>query len=84
MTSVFRYVSYLAILIVLAIPMGACIKKVMYGEKTFLSKILPPCEDLVYKFMRVKKDENMRWKEHSGSVLYVKLIDMLLTACGLA
>ncbi|MCI2047568.1 MAG: potassium-transporting ATPase subunit KdpA [Faecalibacterium sp.] len=69
MASILQYVFYLAILVVLAIPLGAYIKKVMYGEKTFLSKILTPCENLVYKVMRVKKDEDMSWKKYLASVL---------------
>ena len=41
---VIQYILYLAVLIVLAIPLGAYIKKVMNGEKTFLSKILTPAK----------------------------------------
>ena len=59
MSSVIQYVLYLAILVVLAVPLGAYIKKVMLGEKTFLSKILTPCENLVYKVMKVDKEEQM-------------------------
>lgn len=69
MSVVIQYILYLAILIVLAIPLGAYIKKVMNGEKTFLSKILTPCENAVYKVMRVKKDEQMNWKKYAVSVL---------------
>lgn len=69
MTTVIQYVLYLAILVLLAVPLGAYIKKVMNGEKTFLSKILLPCENLVYKVMRVDKEEQMTWKKYAGSVL---------------
>lgn len=69
MSSVIQYILYLAVLIVLAIPLGAYIKKVMNGEKTFLSKILTPCEKAVYKVMRVKTDEQMSWKKYAVSVL---------------
>ena len=69
MSSAKQYILYLAVLIVLAIPLGAYIKKVMNGEKTFLSKILTPCENAVYKVMRVKKDEQMNWKKYAVSVL---------------
>ena len=41
----------------------------MNGEKTFLSKILTPCENAVYKVMRVKKDEQITWKKYAVSVL---------------
>lgn len=69
MSSVIQYILYLVVLIALAIPLGDYIKKVMNGEKTFLSKILTPCEDAVYKVMRVKKDEQMNWKKYAVSVL---------------
>ena len=69
MSLVIQYILYLAVLVVLAIPLGAYIKKVMNGEKTFLSRILTPCENAVYKVMRVKKDEEMNWKKYTVSVL---------------
>ncbi len=69
MAAVLQYVLYLALLVVIAIPLGAYIKKVMYGEKTFLSKALTPCENLVYKVIRVKKEEDMGWKKYLASVL---------------
>ena len=69
MATVLPYILYLAILIVLAIPLGAYIKKVMYGERTFLSEILTPCERAVYKVLRIKEDEDMSWKQYLVSVL---------------
>ena len=42
MSAILQYGLYLAILVILAIPLGAYIKKVMDGEKTFLSRILTP------------------------------------------
>ena len=59
MTAVIQYILYLVILVALAVPLGAYIKKVMNGEKTFLSRVLTPCENLVYKVMRVNRDEQM-------------------------
>ena len=70
MNSVLQYILYLAVLVVLAIPLGAYIKKVMFGEKTFLSGILTPCENAVYKVLHVEKDEQMNWKEYAVSVLF--------------
>lgn len=69
MSAVLQYVLYLAVLVLLAIPLGSYIKKVMDGEHTFLSKILTPCENAVYKVMRVKKHEQMNWKKYLVSVL---------------
>ena len=65
MMTVLQYILYLAILVALAIPLGAYMKKVMYGEKTFLSRVLTPCENLVYEVMHIKKDEEMTWKKYA-------------------
>lgn len=68
MAELMQYILYLAILVVLAVPLGSYIKKVMYGEKTFLSCILTPCENLIYKVMGVRQDEEMSWKKYLLSV----------------
>ena len=69
MRTVIQYVLYLAILIALAIPLGAYMKKVMCGEKTVLSKVLTPCENAVYRVMRINPEEEMDWKKYARSVL---------------
>lgn len=69
MNTVLQYILYLAILVLLAIPLGGYIKKVMDGEKTFLSKILAPCEHAIYKIMQIEKEEQMNWKKYAASVL---------------
>lgn len=77
MMAVIQYILYPAILVLLAVPLGAYIKKVMNGEKTFLSKILTPCENLVYKMMKVDKEEQMTWKKYTVSVLIFSGIGMV-------
>lgn len=77
MSAVIQYILYLVVLVVLAIPLGAYIKKVMNGEKTFLSKILTPCENAVYKVMHVNKDEQMNWKKYAISVLVFSGIGLI-------
>lgn len=69
MNAVIQYVLYLVLLVILAIPLGAYIKKVMNGEKTIFSKVLTPCENAVYKVMRVDKEEQMNKKKYTISVL---------------
>ena len=68
MSAIIQYVLYLAILVVLAIPLGAYIKNVMSGEKTFLSKVLTPCENLIYKVTRVDREEQMTWKKYAVKI----------------
>lgn len=69
MSSILQYLFYLAALVVLAIPMGTYMKKVMFGERTILSKILAPCESAVYKLLHIDKEEQMNAKRYTVSVL---------------
>ena len=62
MNAVLQYGLYLVILMVLAIPLGKYISKVMDVEKVFLSKVLVPVENFIYKIMRIDKKEDMTWK----------------------
>lgn len=55
----------------------AYIKKVMDGEKTFLSRILTPCENAVYKVMRIDREEQMTWKKYLVSVLLFSGIGLI-------
>lgn len=77
MSTMIQYVLYLAILVVLAIPLGAYIKNVMSGEKTFLSKVLTPCENLIYKVTRVDREEQMTWKKYAVSVMIFSSIGLV-------
>lgn len=76
--TVLQYILYLAVLVVLAIPLGAYIGKVMNGEKTLLSKICTPCEKLVYKLLRVKSDEQMNWKKYALSALLFSAMSLVV------
>ena len=73
-----QYGLYLLILIVLAIPLGNYIGKVMNGEKVFLSKLLVPCENAIYKALRIDKEEDMGWKKYSISALAFSIISFVV------
>lgn len=65
--SVVQYAGYLVILVVLAVPLGNYIGKVMNGEKVFLSKAFVPVEEFTYRVLRVDREEQMTWKKYALS-----------------
>ncbi len=69
MQIIIQYVFYLAVLVVLAIPLGNYISKAMSGEKVFLSFLLRPCERGIYKLFHINENEDMTWKKYLVSVL---------------
>ena len=78
MTSILQYGLYLLILILLAIPLGNYIGKIMNGEKVFLSRILEPVENFIYKILRVDKKEDMDWKKYAISILVFSLLGFIV------
>jgi len=78
MTIILQYGLYLLILILLAIPLGNYIGKIMNGEKVFLSRILEPIENFIYKILRINKKEDMNWKKYAISILVFSLFGFIV------
>ena len=78
MNAVLQYGLYLVILMVLAIPLGKYISKVMDGEKVFLSKVLVPVENFIYKIMRIDKKEDMTWMKYAVSVVAFSIFGFII------
>ncbi len=60
---------YIVILIILSIPLGIYMYKVMAGQKVFLTPLLFPMESSIYKLMGIQADKEMRAKEYAFSVI---------------
>lgn len=69
MNAVIQYVLYFAIVIVLAVPLGRFMARVMDGERTFLSPVLGPVERGIYRLLHIDEAEQMGWKRYLVSVL---------------
>jgi len=73
------------VLLALIKPLGTFMAKVFQGERTFLSPVFVPCENLLYAICGVNKDEEMGWKRYAWSVvlfnlaLLVSLFAILMT-----
>lgn len=74
---IIQAVFYLVILVILAIPLGGYIGKVMNGEKVFLSRVMEPVEGLFYRSLKVDRDEQMDWKKYAGAALVFNLFGFL-------
>jgi len=56
---------YVIILVALAFPLGGYIGKVMNGDPVFLSRILKPAEQWIYRLLHVDAGEQMSWKKYA-------------------
>jgi len=64
---------FFVVLLALVKPLGSFMAKVYQGERTFLSPVLAPCENLLYRVCGVSKDEEMGWKRYAGAMLLFNL-----------
>lgn len=76
--AIIQYSLYVGITVLLAIPLGIYIGKVMNGEKVFLSKVLVPCEKAIYRILRIDHEEEMTWKKYAAAVAWVSIISFVV------
>lgn len=75
---ILQTVLYVVILVALAIPLGKYIEKVMNGEKVFLSRVMEPVEGVLYKSLKIDRNEQMGWKKYAAAALSFNLFGFLL------
>ena len=72
-----QYTLYVAILILLAVPLGKYVYHVMTGEKTVLSPLLRPVERGLFKIMRVDPGQEMTWKQYALAAVMFSVFGFL-------
>ena len=70
---------FFALLLACMRPLGIYIAHVLEGKRTFLSPVLRPIENLIYKLSGVRPEEEMTWREYSVALLLFSFVSMLLT-----
>lgn len=68
----------IAVMALLAKPLGTYMYKVYEGESTFLDPVLGPLERLVYKIAGIDPQQEMRWTAYGLSLLAVSLVGFVI------
>jgi K+-transporting ATPase ATPase A chain len=68
---------YIALLLLLAWPLGKYMARVYRGERTFLSPILAPVEKLIYRLAAIDPSEDMHWVKYAVAVIVFNLFGLL-------
>jgi len=68
----------LVLLVGLSIPLGRYIDRVMSGRRVFLSRVVNPLENGVYRLMGIRRDEEMSAKKYAFSVIVFSLIGLIV------
>lgn len=67
----------LALVMLLVVPMGKYIYKVISGEKTFADPVMDRIDNLLYKLTGLKREE-MNWKQYAVTLVVTNLVMTLL------
>ena len=68
---------YIALLIVLSIPLGRYMYLVMNGEKVFLSRVLGSVENGLYGIIGLKSDREMTAKQYTFAAIAFSVIGII-------
>jgi K+-transporting ATPase ATPase A chain len=62
------------ILVILSIPLGKYVYKIISGDKSFIDPIFNKIDGLIYKLTGIKKDHEMKWKEYAVAILLSNIV----------
>jgi K+-transporting ATPase ATPase A chain len=70
---------FIALILLLAKPMGSYMTRVFERRRTWLDPVLVPCERLLYRLTGVNPDEEMRWTQYAIAMLVFSAATLVLT-----
>ena len=65
---------FFIVLLAMVKPVGIFMARVFQGERTFLSPVLSPVENLLYRICGVTKDEEMGWQRYAWAVVLFNVV----------
>src|SRR5688572_20610930 len=68
---------YLALLLVLARPLGEYMARVFEGQRTFLAPLLAPLERAIYRLIGARVDQQTGWKRYASAFIVFHLLGFL-------
>ena len=68
---------YLVVLVLLAIPLGKYMAKVLQGEQTFMDRVMGPLEKLIYKVCGIDSAKEMGWKEYAAALMAFNILGVI-------
>jgi len=70
---------FIALILLLAKPMGSYMTRVFERRRTWLDPVLVPCENLLYRLTGVDPSEEMRWTQYATAMLVFSAATLVLT-----
>lgn len=68
---------FILLLVALSVPLGMYMYKVMTGQRVFLTKVISPVENSLYKLMGIRDEAGMTPKSYTLSVIALSLAGLI-------
>jgi potassium-transporting ATPase potassium-binding subunit len=69
---------YVAVLLLLAMPLGSYMARVYGGRAPGLERVLGPLEHLIYRLAGIRPDAEQEWTAYAGALLAFNLLGLLM------
>jgi K+-transporting ATPase ATPase A chain len=73
-----QLILYMAILFMLAWPLGVYMARVYQGKGTILDRLFQPVERLMYRMAGIRADEETNWKTYAVAMLLFNILGLLV------
>lgn len=77
-SGIFQMILFIALMLLLAIPLGYYMAHIFKGESTFMTRAVRPLEKMVYKLTGVTEDKEMSWWQYFLALLTFNLLGMII------
>ena len=76
---IFQILLFCGLLLLAVKPLGTYMARVYQGERTFLTPVLSPLENGLYRAFGVSRDDDQTWQQYAFSLLAFSVVGLLLT-----
>ena len=74
---IFQLTIYLVLLVVLSVPLGHFMAKVFQGERNFLTPVLAPIENTIFKLVRIDPTAEMSWQQYTLAMIMFNVVGLV-------
>jgi K+-transporting ATPase ATPase A chain len=69
---------YFLVLLAITKPLGIYMARVFSGERTFMTRVIGPLENLIYRVCRIDPGKEQKWIAYTAAMLVFNLVGLLV------
>jgi potassium-transporting ATPase potassium-binding subunit len=78
LANIFGIMVFLAVLTLLVKPFGTYMAKIYEDKPVFLTRIVKPIENIIYKIIGTNSSQEMTWKQYAVSLVFFNILGLVV------